>query len=958
MSNPLGELASFGQSVWLDQIERALFKSGKLAKLIQDDGLRGMTSNPTIFEKAITGSGDYHEQIDRAARDGKTGNEIYEAVVLDDIARACDLFRPLYDSTNGGDGFVSLEVSPLLAHNTDGTIREAKSLFSRLNRPNVMIKVPATDEGLPAIEELIASGLNVNVTLIFSVHRYEEVVEAYIRGLERRAQAGQPIDRIGSVASFFVSRIDSAVDKELDRLEKEATAPQKKQEIHALRGKAAIANAKMAYASFKRIFESPRFEALKRKGARVQRPLWASTSTKDPSYPDVLYVTELIGQNTVNTMPPATVDAWRDHGKPAANLEKDMDKAPAVFNQLKALGVDFKKITDKLTVDGVRSFAQSFTDLMRAIEQRREMSLPGIKERHVSVLGKYEGDLKAAMDEVASTKIVERFWKREAAVWSDNADDQKIINNALGWLTVTDLMQGKLKELQSFAAEIRAAGFKHAVVLGMGGSSLCPEVLRRTFGRQMDYPELLVLDSTLPAAVLAIDKQIDPKKTLFIVASKSGSTTEPQMFYRYYFDKVKQLLGEKAGENFVAITDPGTQLEGEAKRDNFRRTFTNMADIGGRYSALSYFGLVPFAVMGGDVDSLLRRAKAAMDACSNEDVANNPGAKIGAALGALARKGRDKVTIITPAPVDSLGLWIEQLIAESTGKHGKGIVPVAGEALGDTKVYGNDRVFVYIGVTGSNGVNYEAHLQALEQAGHPVLHHVLNSPLDVGEEFFLWEFATPIAGALIGINPFDQPNVQESKDNTKRIVKEYVDTGKMANLPQIASGAGISVLTDENNRKALSGVSTPEAAISAQLARVQKGDYFAITQYIEETREIESLIQQIRTGVRDKLCVATTTGYGPRFLHSTGQLHKGGPDSGVFLQIISNDAKDVPLPGEKFGFGVLKQAQALGDFESLSKRGRRAIRVDLGNDIVGGLKKVLSAVQQFEGVSTEGALRK
>lgn len=951
MSNPLVELHSFGQSVWLDQIERALFKSGKLAKLIQDDGLRGMTSNPTIFEKAITGSGDYHEQIDRAARDGKTGNEIYEAVVLDDIAHAADLFRPLYDSTNGGDGFVSLEVSPLLAHNTDGTIREAKSLYSRLNRPNVMIKVPATDEGLPAIEELIASGLNINVTLIFSVHRYEEVAEAYIRGLERRAQAGQPIDRIGSVASFFVSRIDSAVDKQLDQLEKDTTDAQKKKDIHALRGKAAIANAKMAYASFKRIFESPRFEALKRKGARVQRPLWASTSTKDPSYPDVLYITELIGQNTVNTMPPATIDAWRDHGKPANTLEVDMDKAPELFEKLKAFGIDFQKVTDKLTADGVRSFAQSFTDLMRAIEQRREQSLPGIKERHVSALGKYEADYESALKEISSKNIVERFWKKEAAVWSDNADDQKVINNALGWLTVTDLMQGRVKELKAFADEVRTAGFKHAVVLGMGGSSLCPEVLRRTFGKIQDYPELLVLDSTVPAAVLQIDAQIDPAKTLFIVASKSGTTTEPQMFYRYYFDKVKQLVGDKAGANFIAITDPGTQLEGEAKRDNFRRVFTNMADIGGRYSALSYFGLVPFAVMGGDVESLLRRAKAAMDACTNTDLTNNAGAKMGAILGALARKGRDKVTFITPAPVDSLGLWIEQLIAESTGKHGKGIVPIAGEPLGDTKVYGNDRVFVYIGLSGTNGTNYEAHLQALEQAGHPVLHHVLNSPLDLGEEFFLWEFATPIAGALIGINPFDQPNVQESKDNTKRILKEYVDTGKISRLPEIASASGVSVLTDDNNRKELNGVSTPEAAIAAHLARVQKGDYFAITQYIEETPEIESLIQQIRTGVRDKLCVATTTGYGPRFLHSTGQLHKGGPGSGVFLQIISGDKKDVPLPGEKFGFGVLKEAQALGDFESLSKRNRRAIRVNLGNDITGGLKKILAAVQQFEGAA-------
>ncbi len=946
-SNPLVELHSLGQSVWLDQMRRSLLTTGELQRLIDEDGLRGLTSNPTIFEKAISGSQDYAEQLGQLAHAGSSVPHIYEEIVVQDIGGAADTFRGVYDASDGGDGFASLEVSPLLANDTKATIEEAKRLFARLNRPNVMIKVPATPAGLPAIEELIASGLNINVTLIFAVEVYEKVADAYIKGLERRAAAGQPVDRIGSVASFFVSRIDSMVDKQLAELAEKATDEQQKQRINGLMGKAAIANAKLAYESFKRIFGGERFALLKAKGAKVQRPLWASTSTKNPAYRDVMYVETLIGADTVNTVPPQTLEAFRDHGMVAPTLEAGLDEAQHIFEELKAVGVDMKAVTDKLTEQGVKSFSDSFQELIGVIEARRDEVTRGTIDRHTAALGRYEEDFQSALRSLEKENAVARMWKKDPTLWKSEPEHQAIISNSLGWLNVVETMQPHVGELLAFADEIRKAGFEFAVVLGMGGSSLCPEVLARTFRPKEGYPQLFVLDSTVPTAVRHLEQKINLGTTLFIVSSKSGATTEPQMFQRYFYDRVKRVKGDAAGENFVAITDPGTQAVRDAAHDHFRRVFLNLPEIGGRYSALSYFGMVPFAVMGGDVKALLGRAEHATHACGGPvGASENPGARLGAILGSLANAGRNKLTFITPPPLNSLGLWIEQLIAESTGKEGKGIVPVAGEPLGSPDVYGDDRVFVYIHTHSAKTGDTEEKLSALEAAGHPVLRHTLHDPLDLGEEFFLWEFATATAGALLGIDAFDQPNVQESKDNTRRLLAEYVQKGSLTQQDLIVADNTLRVFGDAETRDTLRrGGSSLQEIIAAHIARVKPGDYFAITQYIEELNNYEALLQEIRVAVRDEKKVATTSGYGPRFLHSTGQLHKGGPDSGVFLQLTSDDINDIDIPGEKFSFGVLKQAQALGDFESLASRHRRAIRVDLGGDVEKGLRRLLMLIK-------------
>lgn len=960
-SNPLLQLHKLGQSIWLDQLSRSLLTTGRLKRLIDEDGLRGVTSNPTIFQKAISGSQDYAQQLEELARGGSDLPQIYQEIVLQDIGNAADVLRGVYDTNDGADGFISLEVSPLLANDTKATIEEAKKLFAHLNRPNVMIKVPATPAGLPAIEELLFSGLNINITLIFAVDVYEQVAQAYIKGLERRVAAGLPIDRIASVASFFVSRIDSMVDKQLGQLAEKAADDQQKQRISALMGKTAIANAKLAYESFKRIFGSERFAKLREKGAKVQRPLWASTSTKNPAYRDTMYLDTLIGPDTVNTVPPATLDAFRDHGTAQPTLDTGIEEARHAFDELKAVGIDMGAVTTKLTEEGVASFSESFDELFEVIEARRVEVMRSIIARHSAALGSYQGDFETTLKNIDKQKVVSRMWKKDPTVWKNEPDHAAIIGSSLGWLKVAEAMQPHIAELVAFAEDIRKAEFEYAVVLGVGGSSFCPEVIGRTFGKKDDYPQLYVLDSTVPTAIRHLEQKIDVGKTLFIVSSKSGDTTEPQMFQRYFHDRVKRVKGDGAGGNFVAVTDPGTQLAKDAVHYHFRRVFMNMPDIGGRYSALSYSGMVPFAVIGGDVKTFLERALQAQHACVGPvGINENPGARLGAVLGSLTQAGRNKLTLVTPAPLDSLGPWIEQLIAESTGKDGKGIVPVAGEPLGSPDDYGDDRVFAFIHTESSKTGDIDAKLAALETAGHPVLRHVLNDTLDLGEEFLLWEFATAVAAALLAVDPFDQPNVQESKDNTKRLLGEYVQNGSLAQQKLIIAEESIRVFGDEATRDLLRrGGSSMQEIITAHLSRIKPGDYFAVTQYIEELNNYESLLQQVRIAVRDEKKVATTSGYGPRFLHSTGQLHKGGPDSGVFLQITSEDINDIEIPAEKFTFAVLKQAQALGDFESLVARGRRAIRVDLGRDIEKGLRRLLALIKQAvsQAPAAEAAVR-
>ncbi|HYP54368.1 MAG TPA: transaldolase, partial [Pyrinomonadaceae bacterium] len=509
--------------------------------------------------------------------------EIYEDLVVEDIGRAADILKPVYDKTDGVDGYISLEVNPGLAYKTQETIDKADRLFQRLGRKNVMIKIPAAQEGLPAIEEAIYRGININVTMIFSIENYAQVAEAFIRGLERRAAEGKGVDHIASVASFFVSRVDTAIDADLEYKARHASGPEEKARLEGLCGRAAVANAKLAYEKYKEIFHGERFAALKAKGAQTQRCLWASTGTKNPKYSDVLYVDNLIGPETVNTVPPATYTAIRDHGKVALTLEEGLDECRTLIAELAELGIDLKAVTEKLQRDGLAAFVGSFDTLVESIESKRDALLSGINERVSASLGQYADAVSAALRDAEKGDVMRRVWRKDAALWKSEEEHQKIIKNSLGWLNVADEMIGVEDDLVAFADRLREKGYKHVVLNGMGGSSLAPEVLRRTFGRQEGFPELLVLDSTDPDTVAEFRDRIDPARTLFVVSSKSGTTTEPLMFYRYWYGEVGK-ASENPGENFLAVTDPGTKMEADAARDKFKRVFLNPPDIGGRYS--------------------------------------------------------------------------------------------------------------------------------------------------------------------------------------------------------------------------------------------------------------------------------------------------------------------------------------------------------------------------------------
>jgi len=919
--NPLFELSEAGTSVWLDYIRRSLITSGELQRMIEEDAVVGMTSNPTIFEKAIGGSSDYDEALRNLIDGNNTSDEeIMLSLIVEDIQMAADVLKPVYDQTKHKDGYVSIEVLPRVANDTKATITMAHDLWERVRRPNIFVKIPATDEGLPAIEECIADGLNINITLMFSVKVYEDVARAYIRGLQRRAKAGKPVD-IASVASFFVSRVDTAVDKLLEQKIAAASDPAERQRLQNLLGKAAVANAKLAYQAFQRIFNEPEFAALRSQDARVQRCLWASTGTKNPHYSDVMYVEELIGPETVNTMPQQTMMAFKEHGEVRPSLLENLAGAEQVMRELAAIGIDMDKVTYDLQVDGVKLFADSITKLLEEIAHKKQQLRAGEVGAHDANLGAIDRAVDGRLAQLEQAAVVRRISEKDAALWKSNGTIEKEIRDRLGWLQVADRMEERVPELDDLRAQLVAEGLTDAVLMGMGGSSLAPEVFRQTFGAPKGGLNVHVLDTTDPAAITAVERSIDLRKTAFIVASKSGTTLETLSHYRYFFERAG-----RNGRQFIAITDPETSLADEATKRGFRRVFLNPPDIGGRYSALSYFGLVPAALGGVDLAALLDRAATMTQACSpSVPVGENPGAWLGAVFAESAKAGRDKITIFAPAPLDSFGLWAEQLIAESTGKEGKGLVPVADEALGPPEVYGNDRLFIRLALPDGNDGD-AARLGALSKAGHPVVTLKLNDPLSLGAEFFRWEYAIAVAGAILGINVFDQPNVQEAKDLTRKVLSE-------GSPPTVGEGI----------RWAGQPGATLDAAIQSLLAQVHPGDYVALLAYIQPTAENDRALNAIRLAIRDKYRVATTAGYGPRYLHSTGQLHKGGPNTGVFLQLVGDDAKDLEIPGERFSFGVLKQAQALGDFQALRNHGRRVLRVQL-RDVTQGLHKIGQAV--------------
>lgn len=928
MTSRLKDLGAAGQAVWLDFVDRKFLNEGGLRKLVEKDGLTGVTSNPSIFEKAM-GHGDTYDEGFRSFL-GKADASItdaYESEARADIKAAAADLRSVYDRLGGKDGYVSLEVSPYVATDTKETIGEARRLWQMVAEPNLMVKVPGTRAGIPAIRQLIEDGLNINVTLIFSLAAYQAVAEAYMAGLEARVKKGEAISRIASVASFFVSRIDAQIDKTIDARVKEGDP--ESEALNAIRGQVAIANAKLAYAWYQDMLASDRWQALAAKGAMPQRLLWASTGVKDPAYPDTLYIDSLIGPDTVNTMPPGTMDAFRDHGTALATLTDNLDKALHVLAETERLGLKLGDVTTGLVEAGVTLFADAADVLLGAVAGKRAAFL-GRRQNGMEV--KLPAGLQEAVDKRLETARAEawsrRLWKGDGSLWTGK-DEGKW----LGWLAAASGQQIDSGTLKMFGEE--AKGFKDAVLLGMGGSSLGPEVIARILGSAEGSPTLHVLDTTDPGQIATVAAAIDPANTLFIVSSKSGSTMEPELLRAYFYE-----AASRDGSHFVAVTDPGSKLEQTAKADGFAHIFAGDPAIGGRYSVLSAFGMVPAAVTGIDVRDFYEKTAPMVFACgADAPPAANPGVQLGVILGEAAISGRDKLTILPSKGLEPFGAWLEQLLAESTGKNGKGIIPVDLEPAGPPEVYGSDRLFVHLRLEEDADDGLDSKLETLTQAGHPLVRITVASRDLIGQEFFRWEVATAIAGAVIGVDPFDQPDVEDAKIATRKLVDAYEQTGAVEPETPIASNRDLAIF--KPNEGAFASIE-PTELLKLHFASLKAGDYAGFLAYIEQNAADAAAIEAMRVAVRDAHAVATVAGFGPRFLHSTGQAYKGGPVTGAFLTITRDADPDLAIPGKKASFGTVQIAQARGDTAVLAARGRRVLRVHIKKD--GGIEALRAAV--------------
>jgi transaldolase/glucose-6-phosphate isomerase len=730
MANPLVELQKEGQSVWYDNIRRGLISSGELKRLIDEDGVLGVTSNPAIFEKAIGGGNEYDAQIKTLLRD-KPG-DIFEKLAVQDIRDAADVLAPVYKATDKRDGYISMEVFPELANDTQGSIEQARKLWQEIDKPNLMIKIPATPAGIPAIEQLISEGINVNVTLIFAVDMYRQVMDAYLKGLERRSG---DLTGIASVASFFISRVDSEVDKRLEGIA--AAQPDKAALAESLYGKAAIANAKLAYQAFKETFAGQRFDSLRQRGAAVQRPLWASTGTKNPKYSDVLYVEEIVGRDTVNTMPPATVSAFKDHGEVEATIEQDVAGAQRQIEQIEQVGVPMAEVTQKLLDEGVKLFVDAFDTLMSVISAKRDALRDNIPGREEASLGGLQAAVNQQLAALAKADTVRKLWNKDSSVFGKDKDSEagKNIRNRLGWLHITDLLLEHAEDLERFAQHVKDAGFKRAIFCGSAGINPAVEMYAEAFG-SAGYPQVTAMHAGDVEKMTQLEAD-----TLVIHAGKKATVAMQQAAHANAW-KLRP-----NGDQYVLVTDAESGLVPMGAEHKFRRLFMDPGDVAGEYGALSFLGLVAAAVAGADVTRLLNRSEHLVHDClpliQPED---NAGAWFGAIL-AEAHKAARTIAIVTPPAVAKFGQWAAKVAARG------GVKAEAMTSVGLPSSYGQDRLFVYERL----GHDLDAPLQALKQAGQPVVTLTLRDRFDLGEEIFRWEFGAAIAGSILGINVFEPP---------------------------------------------------------------------------------------------------------------------------------------------------------------------------------------------------------
>ncbi len=918
----LQDLQQSGQSTWLNYLRNSFIRSGELAERIRS-GIQGVTANAQVYERAIIGSADYDEGIRRATAAGKPARLVFESLMVEDIQRAADILRPVFEAGGRRDGFVSYEIDPALLGDVTTAVAGVRHFGNLINRDNVMVEIPATPVGIETIRALVADGVSVNATHLFSVANYERVAEAYIAGITEYGITHSVWRTMPTaVASFSLSPIDAVVDDMLHRAGRSDLA-----------GKTAIALAKVLYERFRQLFGSPEWTKLS-KGAPPLRPKWTRVTPRDFLYPECHYVDHLIGPDTVITFSPVVLNAFLREGKVSQSLTAGLEDARRHLTELEALGLDLDSLAADLQRRHLSASDRRFQSLVRAVMRKRD-ELERAWRPFSARLGNLDSKVDEGLQALCHRQVVCRIWAHDYTVWKPKPTE---ITNRLGWLHIMDSMADASDRLTTFADSLREEGYTHALLLGMGGSSLAPELFQKTFGRParpanlpFTHLNLVVVDTTDADAIREAEAAVDLARTIVIVSTKSGGTVETLSAFKYFYNRLAAKVGpDQAGHHFIGITDPGSKIVDLAARYGFRELFINDPNIGGRYSALSYFGLVPAALVGVDVAELLERASImASNAtlCHCGAIDDNLAARMGTIIGRSAETGRDKLTFITSLALAGFGDWVEQLIAESLGKEGKGVLPVVHEPQAPVETYGADRLFVHLRLEGDR--QHDAFVHSLAEAGHPVITLRLKDTYDIGGQFLLWEMATAIAGHFMGINPFDQPNVEDAKIKARAVVTEYAAKGT---LP--------------------AGETSPlsASALGEFLEKARPGDYVALQAYTTTTPAIDDALQALRQAIHLRTGLATTSGYGPRFLHSTGQLHKGDAGKGLFIQFVSDAVEDVAIPdeagadGSSMSFNVLKKAQALGDAQALRDERRRVLSFDVGVDAAAALNKLAAGI--------------
>ncbi len=952
--NPLIQLRSLGQGVWYSNLLRGLVSSGGLRRMIEEYGVTGASVGTQALERMIRGTSVYDQDIKRLSSRGLTAKAIALELAREDARAGAAALEGIYKSTMASEGIVACPIPGIDQNNAESIVTEALRLRSSINQPNILFIIPATSAGLKAIERLTFEGCGVEASCIFTLDKMDEVFGAYLKGLEKRLSAGMSVKGSLATASFRLGALDSLIDGLIEQRVGQTASKDDKARLKAVLGKGGLAAARLVYGRYAEVFFSGRFSKCRAKGALPMRIVWEDMHVRDQRYHALKYIDGLVMEGTISRMPLQTLLAYREHGRPAQSSIHLTEEAKKTLSELTAFSIDMASAGRTLEDESAQRHAASCRALADAVASR--IDAVGAPEGPVEgsetfSLGGFEGAVAKSITSLDDEGFLDRLWSKDASLWKDTAGDRAVIKNSLGWLFVPELMNTVKGFVISFASEVRAAGFTDAVLLGMGGSSLAPIVFSRTIEAEDGYPVLHCLDSTDPDAIAAVGRAIDLEKTLFIVSSKSGSTIEPLSLFEHFYWQVKALLGERAGQNFCAITEAGTALDGYGRKYGFRRVFLNPVDIGGRFSALSYFGLVPAAISGIDISRLLGHALVLLSSIQPfMRPSGSPAVRLGAAIGTLALEGRDKLTFILPPALSSFGLWIEQLIAESTGKEGKGIVPITGERPLKPSEYGRDRAFVCID-EGERDAKTARFVDSILKAGHPVISLRINDVYETGAELLRWETAVAVAGHIMRLNPFDQPDVELAKKLTVGRLNSGVKKSALVPPGVLFEGEGFrcaigrSALSLAKTRPRKNGKDAA-GALKGLFSLAVEGDYIGLLAYYSPLDSMmEKRLDRLRSLLSAYSGCPVQFGYGPRYLHSTGQLHKGGPNKGIFLIVCHGSPKDIPIPESPFSFSELELSQAFGDMEALDSKGCRVALLYLPDSSRASFDAALASVE-------------